>query len=325
MKNKEKGAQVLRGFCMGCADVIPGVSGGTMALILGIYEQLIDSIRLMDLRLLALLFRKDFWVALVKGLVTDATTGDEELDHRVQALHFLAFLVFGILLAVAAAAKLVTWARYTHPMPTRAFFFGLVLVSVKVPVRHIKRRGFGVAASVTVAGVLTWLILGLGSVPANPAPWYLFFCGAIAICAMILPGISGAFFLLMLGAYDPVMENVHALVYSQQLSAALPLGVLIAGIVVGILLFSRVLHWLLAHHHDVTMGALVGLMLGSLRVLWPFKIPGAEGIRDEFLENRLPVPGGAVDPEVWAAMVAFVAAVAIVLFLDLLGRQRKDT
>lgn len=323
MKNNEKGAQVLRGFCMGCADVIPGVSGGTLALILGIYERLINSIRLLDAQFIALLFRKAFWVAAVKGLFTDATTGEDELDRRVDAVHFLAFLVLGILLAVVAAAKVITWARHTHPVPTRAFFFGLVLFSVQVPFRRIRRRGVGSLASVLLAAVGTWVVLGLGEVPTNPALWYLFICGAIAISAMILPGISGAFFLLMLGVYDPVLENVHLFVYDQQLAAALPLVVLTAGILVGIILFSRVLHWLLEHKHDATMGALVGLMLGSLRVLWPFKQSGMEGIRDEFLENRLPVSDGALDPALWPALGAFVAAVLIVLVLDRIGRRRS--
>ncbi len=322
MKNKDKGAQVLRGFCMGCADVIPGVSGGTMALILGIYERLIDSIRLMDMRLLALLFRKDFWVAIFKGLVGDATTGDEELDRRVEAAHFLAFLVFGILLAVVAAAKLIGWARDTHPTPTRAFFFGLVLISVQVPFRHMKRKSAGAFAAAGIAAVATYVVLGLGQAPDNPALWYLFLCGAIAISAMILPGISGAFFLLMLGVYGPVLKAVEQLVYEQQLSASVPLMVLVGGIIVGIVLFSRVLHWLLAHHHDVTMGALVGLMLGSLRVLWPFKIEVAEVHRTEFLDNRLPLIDGALDPLLWPALGTFVAGVLVVLLLDWFGRRR---
>jgi putative membrane protein len=322
MTNTNKGAQVLRGFCMGCADVIPGVSGGTMALILGIYEQLIDSIRLMDMRLVALLFRKDFWVALFRGLVTDATTGDEELDRRVRAAHFLAFLVLGILIAVGAAAKLIGWARDTHPTPTRAFFFGLVLISVQVPFRHMKRRSAGALIAAAIAAVATYLVLGLGQAPDNPSLWYLFLCGAIAISAMILPGISGAFFLLMLGVYGPVLKSVELLVYEQQLSAALPLIVLVAGIVVGIGAFSRVLHWLLAHHHDVTMGALVGLMIGSLRVLWPFKVAAADVHRTEFLDNRLPLTDGGLDPALWPALGTFVAGVLVVLLLDWIGRRR---
>ena len=322
MKNKEKGVQLLRGFCMGCADVIPGVSGGTMALILGIYERLIDSIRIMDAKLIRFLFRKDFWVALVKGLYTDGTTGEEELDRRVAAAHFLAFLVLGILIAVVAAAKLIGWARDTHPTPTRAFFFGLVLVSVQVPFRHMKRRSAGALFAALAAAIATYVVLGLGQAPDNPALWYLFLCGAIAISAMILPGISGAFFLLMLGVYGPVLKSVELLVYEQQLTAAIPLMVLVSGILVGIVLFSRVLHWLLAHHHDVTMGALVGLMVGSLRVLWPFKVAAAEVHRTEFMDNRLPLVDGGVDPMLWPALGTFVAGVLVVMFLDWIGRRR---
>jgi len=324
MKNKEKGAQVLRGFCMGCADVIPGVSGGTMALILGIYETLIDSIRLMDMRLIALLFRKDFWVALLKGLYTNADTGDEALDRRVKAAHFLAFLVFGILLAVVAAARAIKWSMHTHPVPTSAFFFGLVLISIRVPFKHMRRIDAWPLSTAAVFSVLTYIIVGLELVQptADPAYWYLFICGAIAISAMILPGISGAFFLLLLGVYQPVLTAVDRLVHEQHLGSAIPLLVLICGIVVGVVVFSRVLHWFLSNHHDATMGALVGLMLGSLRVLWPFK-EALEPNAHRALSNRLPVVDGGLDPNLWPALGTFAVGIAIVLILERLGDRQQ--
>ena len=324
MKNKEKGAQVLRGFCMGCADVIPGVSGGTMALILGIYERLIESIRLMDAGVLRLLFRKDFWLALFKGLYTDATTGDEELDRRVKAAHFLAFLVFGILLAIVAAARAIKWSMHTHPIPTSGFFFGLVLISIRVPFKHMRKVDAFPLGMAALFAVMTYTVVGLQLVQStsDPAYWYLFICGAIAISAMILPGISGAFFLLLLGVYEPVLAAVDRLVHEQHLASAIPLIVLICGIVVGVVVFSRVLHWFLSNHHDATMGALVGLMLGSLRVLWPFKeamAPEAHGVPS----NRLPMIDGVVDPNLWPALGTFAAGIVIVLVLERLGERSK--
>ncbi|MBM4372408.1 MAG: DUF368 domain-containing protein [Deltaproteobacteria bacterium] len=321
MKSKEKGAQVLRGFCMGCADVIPGVSGGTVALVLGIYARLVGSIRTLDAAFLRFLLRGRFWAAMVKGLFTEVSTGDAEMDRRAEAVHFIGFLVLGILLAIVAGAGVITWARVHHPVPTRAFFFGLVLLSVPVPWRLLKKRTPWSYVAALVSGVLTWIVLGLGEVPANPALWYIFVCGAIAICAMILPGISGAFFLLMLGAYDPVLEAVHRLAYSLDFSAVPIIASLVAGILVGITGFARVLHWLLTKHHDVTMACLVGLMLGSLRVIWPFKHPGPEGVRDEFLSNRLPWLDGGVDPQLWAALATFVVAATIVIGLDRVGQR----
>ncbi len=324
MKNKEKGAQVLRGFCMGCADVIPGVSGGTMALILGIYERLIHSIRLMDVRLFGLLFRKDFWVALIKGLYTEAATGDEELVRRVKAAHFLAFLVLGILLAVVAAARAIKYSMHTHPVPTNAFFFGLVLISIRVPFKHMRRVDAWPLGAAAVFAVMTYIVVGLELIQgtSDPAYWYLFVCGAIAISAMILPGISGAFFLLLLGVYQPVLSAVDRLVHEQHLASAIPLLVLICGIVVGVIVFSRVLHWFLSNHHDATMGALVGLMLGSLRVLWPFKEamdPRAHGAPS----NRLPVVDGGLDPNLWPALGTLAAGIIIVLILERLGDKQR--
>jgi len=203
---------------------------------------------------------------------------------------------------------------------TRGFFLGLVAASVQVPFLYMKRRTvreFGTAVVFTVA---TWVLLGLGQLEAaDPSLFYVFLCGALAICAMILPGISGAFILLMLGMYDPVLLAVKNLVYEQDLTGVPTLVVLVLGILVGIAAFSRLLNYLLKNHHDVTMGALVGLMLGSLRVLWPYKAAATqEGARTETLENVLPT---ALDGTLVATVGFFLLGVALVLILERVGRR----
>ncbi len=326
MNGKQKLAQFGRGFCMGCADIIPGVSGGTVALILGIYEQLIDSIRLVDGVCIRSLFTGRFWSLLFRTVFAAEPAPDPadhaqvEVRRRVDAVCFIGFLVLGILVAVAAAAKAITWARDGYPEVTRGFFLGLVAASVRVPFLHMKQRTvreFGTAALFAVG---TWILLGLGQIQtSDPSLLYVFLCGALAITAMILPGISGAFILLMLGMYDPVLKAVKELVYDRDLSGVPILAVLILGILVGIAAFSRLLNHLLKNHHDITMGALVGLMLGSLRVLWPYKAAATEdGVRTETLENVLPV---ALDGTLIATLGFFLLGIALVLVMERAGRR----
>ena len=305
---------------MGCADVIPGVSGGTIALILGIYGRLVGSIKLLDVVFVKALFTKEFWGLLFKGLFGKQPEGDRPVDQRVRAVLFIGFLVLGILVAIVAAAKIVTYARDQFPEPTRGFFLGLVLASLKVPYRHMKRRGAMQFVVMALFAVGTFLLLGLGTLEQNdPALWYVFLSGAVAISAMILPGISGAFILLMLGMYDPVMLAVKGVVYDQNMGGIALILTLVAGILVGIILFSRLLHYLLNHHHDTTMGALVGLMIGSLRVLWPWKegTLGEHG-RVESLANAL--PQSFTTAEI-TTIAVFIVGFAIVFLLDIVGRK----
>jgi putative membrane protein len=311
---------------MGCADIIPGVSGGTVALILGIYEQLIDSIRLVDGLLIRSLFTRRFWSLLVRSVFGTVPLPDPadhkqvETQRRVDAVCFIGFLVLGILVAIAAAAKVITLARDGYPEVTRGFFLGLVAASVRVPFLHMKRRTVREFATAALFAVGTWLLLGLGQIEAtDPSLLYVFLCGALAITAMILPGISGAFILLMLGMYDPVLKAVKELVYDRDFSGVPTLAVLVLGILVGIAAFSRLLNYLLKNHHDITMGALVGLMLGSLRVLWPYKAAATmEGVRTETLENVLPV---AADGTLIATLGFFLLGIALVLVLERVGRR----
>jgi putative membrane protein len=236
-----------RGFAMGTADIIPGVSGGTMAFILGIYEELLDAIKSFDLELVRRLFRFDLRAVMAK------------IPWR-----FLCSLVVGIGLAVFLLSEFLETQLETHPSLVWAFFFGLVLASAITVGRVVKRWNAAAIVSVVLGVAFGYMLVGAVPVQTPESFWFLFLCGALAICAMILPGISGAFILVLLGKYQYVLAAVNDRDF-------LTLGIVAAGAVIGLLSFVRFLSWLFKRHHDPTVALLLGLMLGSLRKVWPWK------------------------------------------------------
>lgn len=243
---------------MGAADVVPGVSGGTMAFILGIYEELILSIRSLDLI---------FFKHMVRGRFNEAL--------KTLAWRFLITLGLGILGAIFTLAKLLSWLLNNHPILIWSFFFGLILASILVVSRYLKKWTPTYIGSALIGAIGIYLLIGL--VPGNTpnAPWFLFLSGAVAICAMILPGISGSFILVLLGKYTFVLEAVNQ-------RELLTLVIVAAGAVLGLLTFVRLLNWLLKKYHDVTIALLTGLMFGSLRKVWPWKEP---------IDQKIDLPG----------------------------------
>jgi putative membrane protein len=242
-------AQVVRGFCMGAADIVPGVSGGTVALVFGIYEQLVANVKEGAVA----------GAALVRLRFKDGFTRLAGIDWG-----FLVPLLAGIGAAVVLLAHTIERLLDEQPVRMAAVFFGLVVASIVVAWGYIRQRdALRVAVLVAVAAV-TFVVLGFRSgTTDDPALWFVLVAGSIAICAMILPGVSGSFLLLMLGMYDFVIGAVND-------RDLLVLAVFGIGCVVGLASFSSLLDWLLRHHHDTVMAALVGLMAGSLRVLWPW-------------------------------------------------------
>ncbi len=238
---------VLKGFCMGTADVIPGVSGGTIAFLLGIYEDLIQSIRSFDL---------DFAKRLCKFQFKEA------FAHV--SWKFLGTLVFGILCAIVSFAKVITWLLAHKPILINSFFFGLIFATIFVIGRIIKQWTVSKVMAIIVSAIAMFFLVGMvpGSTPE--AGWFLFFCGALAISAMILPGISGAFILVLLGKYQFILEAVHE-------RNLMVIGIVGFGIVCGIVTFVRVLGWLFDKYHDLTVSILTGIVIGSLRKIWPWK------------------------------------------------------
>ena len=240
---------VVRGFCMGAADIVPGVSGGTIALVFGIYERLIDNVR-RGARALAALVRLDF----------------PEFGRRLTNIEwsFLLPLAIGLLAAVFILSSLIEQLLNDHPEEMAGLFLGLVLGSIVVAWKLVRRPSGATFATMFLVGVVTFVLLGLQSGPVADPPLLAYFgAGAIAICAMILPGISGSFLLLMMGMYAAVLGAIH----DRNLMVLL---VFTLGATVGLALFSTALGYLLDHYHDELLAALIGLMLGSVRVLWPW-------------------------------------------------------
>jgi len=236
-----------KGFCMGAANVVPGVSGGTMALILGIYEQLITAIHSLNLRFLRLL-------ALLK--IREAISS--------VSWPFLLPVGLGILLATVSLAKALSWLLYSYPVIVWSFFFGLILSSVFTVSRVIREWRIPTFIAIGLGAVGAYFLFGLMPAATPDASWFIFLSGFLAICAMILPGVSGAYILVLLGKYHYILEAVN----NKDLGTLL---VLIAGALVGLLSFIRIIGWLLRRYHDLTMAILIGLMLGSLRKIWPWK------------------------------------------------------
>jgi len=243
---KECAYLFLTGFLMGSADVVPGVSGGTIAFIMGIYQELINTIKLFNLKLLRMVCKIQF---------------KEVLDYL--PWKFIGFLGAGIVFAIASLVHLISWALEYHETYLLSLFFGLVAASIFIVLKGLKPN-MGVFASVLIGSVFAWWLVGLPPSESSHTPMILFLSGMIAITAMILPGISGSFILLVLGQYAYVIKAVKELEF-------FTLAMVAAGCVVGITGFSRILSWLLARHYQITVGLLAGFMIGSLRKIWPFK------------------------------------------------------
>lgn len=294
-----------KGLAMGAADVVPGVSGGTIAFISGIYDELLRSIARVP----------EATLSLLRGRIRDA--------WQMANATFLLVLLCGIMTSILSFARLITYLMAQHPIPLWSLFFGLILVSTYVVGREIGRwnwtrvlsfvLGLAFAYWITVAAPMQW-----GSdLPA------LFLAGAIAICAMILPGISGSFILLLLGLYSVVLGAVKEL-------DLLVLAVFASGCLVGILSFARLLSWLLSRWRDLSLAFLTGLMLGSLNKVWPWKEVvcwrlDSKGEQVPLLESNL-LPGqfadiSGQDPQLLLAVVLAVGGIALVLGLEWLASR----
>lgn len=232
---------------MGSADVVPGVSGGTIAFIAGIYEELIESINNIDLKALGVL-RKEGIVPFWK---------------HVNGNFFVALLA-GIGTAVVSLAKIITNLLETQPVLIWSFFFGLVFTSIFFVGKQVKEWHANRFIAFAIGAAMAFFITTLPAQPESGALWFIFISGMIAICAMILPGISGSFILLLLGSYATVLGSIH----DRNLVIIAVFG---SGAVIGLLSFSRLLKWMFKHYHDITIAVLSGFLLGSLNKIWPWK------------------------------------------------------
>jgi len=293
----------LRGMAMGAADLVPGVSGGTVAFIAGIYEELLDTLGGLGLGTLRDLFKEG-------PLVT----------WKRYNLGFLAALVVGIGVSAVLLAGALHHLLEHHPVLLWSFFFGLVAASVPFMLRDIPRRAFAGPALVMLltGAVIAWWLTGLPPLMQGHHPAFLFGAGAIAICAMILPGISGSFILVILGAYSSVIGALKSFDVVRIVAFA-------SGALSGLLGFSKGLGWIFRRHRELAMALLSGFLIGSLRKLWPWKenlqplFTHSDG-RVEYLQANIS-PGIHADPQWVLALVSMAAGALLVTGLGALSRR----
>lgn len=326
---------VIKGCCMGAADVVPGVSGGTIAFITGIYEELINSIKSIDLAALKLLFQLNFagfWKKINGS--------------------FLLAVIGGIGISIFSLARVMSYLLSHHPIEIWSFFFGLIIASAWLVSREIRKWDIFTFLALAAGCVSAYTITVLSPASTPQTWWFIMLSGAIAICAMILPGISGAFILLLLGKYMYIMAAV----------SELRIGIILlfaAGAVIGIITFSHFLSWLLKNYHTLTIALLTGFMIGSLNKVWPWKetlefFRDTHGVQQVLIEKnvspstfatlqtcngkyffsedlltRFPCEPGqmisAADPLVWHAVVMGLLGFFLIWGIDYSARKKGHT
>ncbi|WP_339662414.1 DUF368 domain-containing protein [uncultured Polaribacter sp.] len=295
----------LKGIAMGAADVVPGVSGGTIAFISGIYEELLGSISNVNLSLLKTLKKEGFKAAWkqVNG-------------------NFLLSLFVGIFISIISLAKVIKYLLENEPILLWSFFFGLVLASIIYIAKQITKWNVISFVFLILGAFLAYYITTLNPlVTENSSLLFMFFAGAIAICAMILPGISGAFILVLLGAYQPVLSAVN----DRDIKTIAAVGL---GAIVGLLSFSKILNWLFVHYKNYTLAALTGFIIGSLNKIWPWKETltwriDSHGIEVPFNEQSVSPLSFNGDAQLMLSIILAIVGFALILLMEKLADNRQ--
>ena len=300
---------VLKGVSMGAADVVPGVSGGTIAFITGIYEELINSIKSINLKTIKLLLGfkiAEFWKT-ING-------------------NFLLSVVLGIAISIFSLAKVMEYLLNHYPILTWSFFFGLIVASIIYVAKTIKKWNLATILPGILGILIAYFITIISPTEANTAYWFIFLSGAIAICAMILPGISGSFILVLLGMYKFILEAVGNLQFAI-------IFTFLAGAIIGIIAFSNVLSWLLRNYHNHTVALLTGFMVGSLNKIWPWKqvtetIVGRNNeIKPVVEKNILPTTYEQITGDsafLFWAIISAVVGFAIIFVIESLTKTKSQ-
>lgn len=296
----------LRGIGMGAADVVPGVSGGTIAFITGIYEELINSIKNINLEAIRLFFSgrwKSFWQH-ING-------------------NFLLSVFAGIFISVVSLARALEYLLEHHPVLIWSFFFGLIMASSYVVARKISHWEYAKVVALVGGIGIAFYITSVTPATTTDARWFVLLSGGLASCAMILPGISGSFILLLLGKYAFALHAVNERIL-------LDLILLGAGAVMGLVLFANLLSWLLRKWHDVTIAVLVGFMIGSLNKIWPWKETletiVVEGEVRPLVEKNILPSFSQPEHHVWMAMLMALIGIMLILVIELVlaGKPAKE-
>lgn len=295
----------LKGVAMGAADVVPGVSGGTIAFISGIYEELLGSISNINLELLKVLKEQ----------------GIKEAWKKLNG-SFLLSLLIGIAISIVSLAKVISWLLDNQPIMLWSFFFGLVLASVIYIVKQITKWNVITIILLLIGSFAAYKITTLNPmVSENSSPLFLFLSGALAICAMILPGISGSFILVLLGAYKEVLSAVN----NRDLGK---IALIATGAIVGLLLFSRVLKWLFNNYKNYTLAVLTGFIIGSLNKIWPWKEvlsyrTNSHGEKVPFNELSISPFSFEGNPQILQASLLALLGFGMILLLEKLAVKKQ--
>jgi len=310
----------LKGIAMGAADVVPGVSGGTIAFISGIYEELIESIDKINLGFFKV-WKSDGFKKAWKSI-----NGS-----------FLLALFTGIAISILSLAKLIKWLLHNEPILLWSFFFGLVLASILFIGKQINKWSLKVIIAIAITSILSYYITLVEPFASPDSPYYLLFCGFIAIIAMILPGVSGAFILLILGGYQTAIDTINnlrdGLVQGNMelfKEAFLNFILLAIGAVIGLKVFSKALNWMFKHQKNLTLAILTGFMIGSLNKIWPWKEIlktriNSKGEEVTLLDKSiLPLNFSGDNQFILALILIFIGFVTI-LILERLGKNKNVT
>jgi len=311
---------IVKGMAMGIAETIPGVSGGTIAFITGIYERLLNAIKAWNGKNLKLLF---------KGKIAEFY---EAIDGS-----FIVSLFLGMGVGIVSGVFAITYLIEHYIEPLWAFFFGLIIASVVLIVRQVNKWDWIRIVLLIVGTLFAISIISINPVEGNTAYWFVFLCGMIAVSALMMPGISGSFMLLIMGMYGIILPAFKSVLTQPNMDDILMIGVFALGLVAGLLTFSRVLSWTFRKHHQSTLVILTGFMLGSLYKIWPWRMPtswinkinGDIETNLELLQNlskhdfkviteKLVLPANYLldDPKTIVAIIAGIGGFLIVWVLD---------
>lgn len=294
----------LKGIAMGAADAVPGVSGGTIAFISGIYEELINTISSINF-------------SLIKTLKKEGISGFWKQCNG----NFLVALLSGIIVSYVSFMRLAKYLIENHAILIWSFFFGLIVASIFFVGKQIKTWNFTVLISLALGTFGAYYITTIPSMASNEHPIFLFFAGALAICAMILPGISGSFVLVILGAYKTLSDALHDFDLKK-------IAIFALGIIIGILSFSHVLKWLFKHYHNITLAFLTGFILGSLNKIWPWKevltwTESSSGNLIPLLEKSILPSTYKGDPQLVFAICLMITGFLTIFILEKLDFKKK--
>jgi putative membrane protein len=292
-----------KGLAMGAADAVPGVSGGTIAFISGIYEELISSISNVNISLFKTLFSKGlkaFWIQ-ANG-------------------NFVLALLSGVIVSYVSFMKLAKYLLENQPVLIWSFFFGLIIASIYFVGKQISKWNIPVIMALIIGTGMAFYITMLPALSQNESSYFLFFAGAIAICAMILPGISGSFILIILGAYKTLSDAINDIDVKK-------IVIFVAGAVIGLLSFSHVLKWLFKNYHNITLALLTGFIFGSLNKVWPWKETlswhtNSKGIKSPLIQESISPLSFEGDNQLVFAIILMVLGFLTIFILEKVGSRK---